>query len=528
MIYDAIIIGGGVIGLSILHSSLLSNYNTILIEQNLHLLDKASGRNSGILCTGVDAPCNSLERALIRDSISRVREFCKEFNVPMRECGSLVCLWPWDDATDSSVDDDVSSRVDEKKKFEDEEKISRDRLRQVLHESHIAGDTDATFLSSKAISKLEPSLSTECRGAIHIPGETVVDPWLFPLAFATHSREIYNAKRKKSRQSDCNEDDDVIYTGRRVVMEESTFDEENGLWFIVTRIATSSSEEGEKDTTLTFTARCVINAAGIDSDLVQSQASSASRSGDDSSNSSIPRPTFEARPRRGQYAIFAAPPVDNEQYTEEGSSQWPNVVPNSNIPTRPIQPVPSQFTKGIFVYSTLYDQIVVGPTAQDQSSRTDDTIDSDVANELTTHASRILGPKFNKKQLVGQYVGIRPGTTKRDYQINLHTKSNFITVGGIRSTGLTASLGIGRHVVQCLLSSIVPPPPVEDGDDEDEEVRQSIVHRPTPLPNVKEFVEQYHQRGDGTIMIGGHGYKVTHPLTKLGWDKRSGIAATGK
>ena len=101
-------------------------------------------------------------------------------------------------------------------------------------------------------------------------------------------------------------------------------------------------------------------------------------------------------------------------------------------------------------------------------------------------------------------------------------------MGGIRSTGLTASLGIGRHVVQCLLSSIVPPPPVEDGDDEDEEVRQSIVHRPTPLPNVKEFVEQYHQRGDGTIMIGGHGYKVTHPLTKLGWDKRSGIAATGK
>ena len=79
MIYDAIIIGGGVIGLSILHSSLMSNYNTILIEQNLHLCDGASGRNSGILCTGVDAPSSSLERALIRDSISRVREFCVEF-----------------------------------------------------------------------------------------------------------------------------------------------------------------------------------------------------------------------------------------------------------------------------------------------------------------------------------------------------------------------------------------------------------------------------------------------------------------
>ena len=98
-------------------------------------------------------------------------------------------------------------------------------------------------------------------------------------------------------------------------------------------------------------------------------------------------------------------------------------------------------------------------------------------------------------------------------------------MGGIRSTGLTASLGIGRHVVQCLLSCIVPPPPVEESDDEKEEVRQLIVRRPTPLPNVKELVNQYHQRGDGTVMIGGHVYKVTHPLTKLGWDARSGIAA---
>jgi len=499
MIYDAIIIGGGVIGLSILHTSLLSNYNTILIEQNLHLLDKASGRNSGILCTGVDAPCGSLERALIRDSISRVREFCLMYNVPMRECGSLVCLWPWDDDTSDSVDE---------KKFDgllDDEKISRDRLQQVLHESHIAGDTDAIFLSSSTISKMEPSLSTECRGAIHIPGETVVDPWLFPLALATHSREIYNAKKKKKSRHDKDDDSDVIYTGRRVVMEESTFDKESGLWTIVTRRTTANIDE-DGDTRVTYTARCVINAAGIDSDLVQSQAS-ADRSGDDTSNSLLPRPTFEARPRRGQYAIFAAPPDD--------------------IPTRPIQPVPSQFTKGIFVYSTLYDQIVVGPTAQDQSSRTDDTIDPAVANELTRHASRILGQEFNSKpQLIGQYVGIRPGTTKRDYQIQLHTKSNFITVGGIRSTGLTASLGIGRHVVQCLLSSIVSPPPIED--DDEEELRQSILRHPTPLPNVKELVKQYHQRGDGTIVIGGHVYKVTHPLTKLGWDARSGIAAFDK
>ena len=114
MIYDAVIIGGGVIGLSILHTSLLSNYNTILIERNQDLCDGASGRNSGILCTGVDAPSGSLERALIRDSISRVREFCIQHNVPIRECGSLVCLWPWDVNVDEVNDDEV-----DEKKFDD-------------------------------------------------------------------------------------------------------------------------------------------------------------------------------------------------------------------------------------------------------------------------------------------------------------------------------------------------------------------------------------------------------------------------
>ena len=142
-----------------------------------------------------------------------------------------------------------------------------------------------------------------------------------------------------------------------------------------------------------------------------------------------------------------------------------------------------------------------------------------MAKELISHASRVLGTKFDESKMIGEYVGIRPGTTKRDYQIHLHYASNFITVGGIRSTGLTASLGIGRHVVQCLLSTIV--------DDHDEH-SSSILPRRTPLPDIKKLVEQYHKRGDGKVSVGGHSYKVTHPLTKLGWDARTGLASSGE
>jgi glycerol-3-phosphate dehydrogenase len=490
MIYDTVIIGGGVVGLSILQNSLLAGYNAILLERNPNLCDGASGRNSGVICTGVDAPSGSLERALIRDSISRVREFCVQHNVPMRECGSLVCLWPWDD---DHRDNNITEEEDvDEKKIDDDTVIpvtkptTNEKLERVLQESHIAGDNGATLLSPEAVLKLEPSLSSQCRGAVHIPGEIVVDPWLFPLALATHAREL-------GRKSIHGGNNDVIQTGREVIMDASSFNTEEGVWNLVTR--------GEKDNEeVVFKTKTIINAVGVDTDLMQKSASSVVRD--------INPPTFAARPRRGQYIVYSAPLVDD-------------------VPTRPIQPVPTDRTKGIFVYSTLYNQIVVGPTAKDQSSRTDDRIEKSVAKELAAHATRVFDRSMGSSSIpsdadfdpaiVGEYVGIRPGTSKRDYQIQLHCNANFITVGGIRSTGLSASLGIGRHVVQSLLCSIVS---------RSEEELASLQHpSPTPLPDVESLVEQYHRRGDGTIYVDGHDYKVTHPLTRMGWDARTGIAS---
>jgi len=504
MIYDAIIIGGGVIGLSILRSALLAGYTAVLIERNADLCDGASGRNSGVLCTGVDAPSGSLERALIRDSISRVREFCGDHNVPMRECGSLVCLWPWDEDEDEKKSE-WNFDVDENSSS------SHARLMRVLHESHVAGDKDATFLASEEVAALEPSLSSKCRGAVHIPGETVVDPWLFCLALAVHSREMAEHYGTES---------DIIRTGKEAVIESSSFDANKGVWNIAIRgtpsTPTNNNADGV-DGTATISARCVINAAGIDSDIVQSSASSASRN----TICKLPPPTFEARPRRGQYKIFAAPTEGGGAFVDYNvvDSEWLRVP--RTVPTRPIQQVPSQFTKGIFVYSTLYNQIVVGPTAQDQSSRADDTLDPNVARVLSSHASRVLGPEFNDSNILGEYVGIRPGTSERDYQIHLHCLANFITVGGIRSTGLTASLGIGRHVVQCLLPAVLPHAQRQLDGESSSMMRLS----PTPLPNVKELVDQYHARGDGKVDVGGHTYRVTHPLTRLGWGARTGLAA---
>ena len=472
--FDVAIIGGGVVGISIARQLSLClsasdpaaagggngqrSLRTVLLEASPHLLSGASGNNSGIACTGVDATEGTLERALIRDAISRIRPFCRRHNVPMRECGSLVCLWPWDG--------------------EEEEGASADggtKLEDIARESWDAGDCNAKVLSPEEVATLEPNLvGSRCRGAVHIPGEIVLDPWLLPMAMLVQARE-----------RGCKVFTDYQCDAGRMNYEE-------GVWTLPRVCAdagNSSSARGEGAVTSDLTlpdavrARVVINAAGLLSDLVQELASPL-----------VPSPRFSALPRRGQYRIYSA-------------------ASDTRI-DHPIQPVPTQFTKGVFVFSTLYGDLVVGPTAEDQESRTDATPREEVAAMLDDHGRRILPGIDPVRDLKGEYVGIRPGTDHRDYQIRAFPKHAWLTVGGIRSTGLTASLGISRHVVQTLLPTVLQSETISLVGEEECD--------PVPLPPLEGMIEEFNSRGDSCVTIRSRLYKVTHPLTRAGWRREEG------
>jgi glycerol-3-phosphate dehydrogenase len=55
------------------------------------------------------------------------------------------------------------------------------------------------------------------------------------------------------------------------------------------------------------------------------------------------------------------------------------------------------------------------------------------------------------------YVGLRAATEHGDYQLN--AEDGYVCVGGIRSTGLTASLAIAEHVRELLGIARQPAPP---------------------------------------------------------------------
>jgi len=447
LLFDVVVVGGGVVGLATCRFAALQGYKVACIEKEADLCHWASGSNSGIVCTGVDAAEGSLERSLIRDSIAQLRTFCREMNLPTRPCGSLVCRWPWDD--DDGNNDSAA-------------------LRRVLMESHDAGDTHASFLTPDQVAVKEPHLNSACLGAVHIPGEVVVDPWLCGIAYAIHARQ--NGAK--------------IYTKYELDTKTSSFDTETKIW-------TLRRKTGDGDSTAPqqLKARAVVNATGLWADLVQRGIMIA----DDKNNDDV---QWEARPRRGQYRIFQSTSI-------------------RNLLTHPIQPFPTDRTKGIFVFSTLYDQIVVGPTATDQESRTDRTIDTNVIDELTATVQRILPDVATGSTIVvGDYVGIRPGTNHRDYQIHLRPEKHWLVCAGIRSTGLTASLGIGRHVVQTLQSSGILP-----------KISPRKTIKTIPLPPVGELAKSYRASGkEESVTIHGFLYKVTHPLTRHGFAAGSGIA----
>jgi glycerol-3-phosphate dehydrogenase len=55
-----------------------------------------------------------------------------------------------------------------------------------------------------------------------------------------------------------------------------------------------------------------------------------------------------------------------------------------------------------------------------------------------------------REEVTATYAGLRAATEHSDYQIRLHAGQRYVCVGGIRSTGVSGSMGIAEYVVGLL------------------------------------------------------------------------------
>ncbi len=157
-------------------------------------------------------------------------------------------------------------------------------------------------------------------------------------------------------------------------------------------------------------ARVVVNCAGNYGDLVEAMA----------------RPSpFTITPRKGQFVVYDKPAYD--------------------LVSTIILPVPTARTKGIVITRTAYGNLLVGPTAEDQQDRRTATVETATLEALMAAGARML-PGLKAMDVTTAYAGLRPATQFKDYQIEKLPDRNWISVAGIRSTGLTGALGIAAYV----------------------------------------------------------------------------------
>ena len=159
-------------------------------------------------------------------------------------------------------------------------------------------------------------------------------------------------------------------------------------------------------------ARVVINAAGLYGDHVEALEHV---------------PSFKIKPRKGQFVVFDKPAA--------------------KLARSIILPVPNERTKGVVLFRTIFGNLAIGPTAEETEERTNPSTDSATLEKLKARAIEIV-PALKDIDVTAIYAGLRPATEHKDYVIEAHRHKNWITVAGIRSTGLTGSLGIAQHVAK--------------------------------------------------------------------------------
>jgi glycerol-3-phosphate dehydrogenase len=161
-------------------------------------------------------------------------------------------------------------------------------------------------------------------------------------------------------------------------------------------------------------ARYVVNSAGLNSDVI---------------NNHFGKTNFKVTPRRGQLIVY-----------DKMSRPLVNHV---------LLPVPTSITKGVLISPTVYGNILLGPTAEDLDDKSATQTTAEGLNLLLGKGREIL-PQLLDEEVTATYSGLRAATEHSDYQIEMDAAQRYLCVGGIRSTGISAALGIAEYSVELL------------------------------------------------------------------------------
>lgn len=355
--YDVAIIGAGVIGSAIARE--LSKYEAkiCVLEREEDVCNGTSKANSAIIHAGFDATPGSLKAKLNVRGNTMMTQLSKDLDIPFTRNGSLVVC------------------------TKDQDRTGLDTL---LEKGQKNGVPDLRILERDELIKLEPNLSDDVTCALYAPTGGIVCPFHMTMAFAENA---------------CT----------------------NGVAFFLNTQVTSIQKAAEgytietlhtdTNTTETFDAKVVINAAGVYSDEL---------------NNMVSERKLHITARKGEYCL-----LDKDA---------------GNHVTHTIFQLPSKMGKGVLVSPTVHGNLLVGPTALDVEDK--EAVNTTQAGLDSLSKTASLSVKnVPMRQVITSFAGLRAHEDGNDFVIGeAEDAKGFINAAGIESPGLSSAPAIGEMV----------------------------------------------------------------------------------
>ena len=161
--YDAVVIGGGMLGCFAARNLRRWNISTVLLEGESDVCTGVTRSNASIIYAGYDNKVGSLKAAMTVRGNASFDELCAELEVPFRRCGSLMV------STGPGADHVL------KKKFD---------------HGIQSGVPGLRLISGEEAREMEPMLASNILTALHAPSTGTVNPW--QLGIAAYENALHN------------------------------------------------------------------------------------------------------------------------------------------------------------------------------------------------------------------------------------------------------------------------------------------------------------------------------------------------
>ncbi len=117
-----------------------------------------------------------------------------------------------------------------------------------------------------------------------------------------------------------------------------------------------------------------------------------------------------------------------------------------------VLPIPTKITKGKLMCPTIHGNMLVGPTAEDLDDKTGYETTAAGLESIAEDVRRLI-PNVNLRDSITQYSGLRPNRVPEGLHVDVYDDlEGYVNLSGVRSTGLTLSVAMGKYVAQLMLS----------------------------------------------------------------------------